>query len=351
MFTLDTKHKKPLIEADSLHGFILENSVSMTQDMQKYKGIITGALNEASGVFDDSVRLAMNEASKSGLISAIKTYQSIIGIVKNFKVLLSNEYESVIAMNKKVVEKYEPLIKQLDMRDITRISYEMPSYTLNSLKLGEMVARLLDALKTKLKVDLNGDYDNLEGIVTDYTKNSDKYVTEVKRSVLGVSTTLNVDGDFYSIAQNQLVTAKVLETKWFSTDIFEILKYPELNFYDIDEVIFLLENEVAKIQDTIQRLYTDIDNNGTNSTYYTSLNSNIAIIQSILFGLGMSYIEDILNYKLQLFTEKSVNYRRVVINSYNKMLKNPIGTINESYKPHADEAIGSLHLECVLHKK
>jgi hypothetical protein len=260
-----------------------------------------------------------------------------IDILVALKNVITMEVGYLKSANKRVIESYEPLLKRLDRH---KYGYQVPEYTLDNLEADDVLKRVLELLSKKFSLNVFGPipmgFDEVNNAVIKYTKNVDNYYWELRRETLGIPNSANAT-DFFGIVRSFLVADNNLQMKRIGDDLFANLRAAFINIESIDMVISLVQKEIF----SIYSFKTQIENN-TGNEYTDSVYANAIVIRTNLIGTCLTYIEDILKMKITIFEEMCINYRKVIIDGYEKISVDP-ESAEGIYTPNSDTALASRH--------
>jgi len=317
----------------SMKVAFFEAGIDFTQSMDKFNSIVESALESSNYVYNEHVQESMNAYSVECLNKSAAIIETSIDILVAFKNIIVGEMQYLKGMNRKVIELYEPLLKRLDRH---KYGYQIPEYTLENLEPDEILTRVLDLLGKKYNLNVLGrdaiSFDQVDNAIVKYTKNADEYYDELKRVVLGVPNSANIS-NFFSIVRELLVKDNNLQMKRIGDGLFTDFRVAALNLESIDRVINLLQKESSDILSYKSQIEHVVGDEYTHSVY-----TNAIVIRTNMIGAALSYIEDIIKYKITIFEEMCINYRKVIIDGYNKISKDP-ESIEGIYTPDTDTGI------------
>jgi len=325
---------KPII-IQTMSDIINESNIVIANLVSTYSDKFKKALNENSNVYDEKASSILAEASKEVVSSIISEYEKILNSATSLKTKVSDTLSKLNAENKKLIEKYKPM---LDVLDTSNISYEISKYSLDKFQIGAMIS---------------GIYNTLENNINEETKPNLKDIDEIlKKNILGVSPTIDISS-FYDTARSMLVDIKSKETKLFSSSIYEELLNATsyLNEEDIyNNLVSAISNKISKIKKMQQELILIKDAN--TDEYSNNTMVNFCMFKKYVFTSGITIIEDIINLKLNIIGELCSDYRKIIINTYNTVSdgSEKINTSN-IYKPEDDYFIEMAYIECVSNRE
>lgn len=308
-------------------------------DHLKLDSVITTALQESNQVYDGHVQNSLREYSIESLNKAMGILETTIDIISAFKNIVAGEMAQFKAINKRVIETYEPLLKRLDRH---KYGYQIPEYNLENLEAIDILTRVLNLLSKKFNFNLYGpgaiNCDEVESAITRFKRNYNEYHEDLKRAILGVPNSASID-DFPGIVRSFLVSDNNLQMKRIGDDIFNDLRSAEIGIDSLDNVIGLLQKEIFGILE-----HKAVVENGTGNDYVNSVYTNAIIIRTNLIASSLTYIEDIIKIKIHIAEEMCINHRKVIIDGYEKISKDPES--NEGiYLPNNDPEIVKTHSE------
>ena len=335
MFSSDKLPTSKPIIIQTMSDIINESNIVIANLVSTYSDKFKKALNENSNVYDEKASSILAEASKEVVSSIISEYEKILNSATSLKTKVSDTLSKLNAENKKLIEKYKPM---LDVLDTSNISYEISKYSLDKFQIGAMIS---------------GIYNTLENNINEETKPNLKDIDEIlKKNILGVSPTIDISS-FYDTARSMLVDIKSKETKLFSSSIYEELLNATsyLNEEDIyNNLVSAISNKISKIKKMQQELILIKDAN--TDEYSNNTMVNFCMFKKYVFTSGITIIEDIINLKLNIIGELCSDYRKIIINTYNTVSdgSEKINTSN-IYKPEDDYFIEMAYIECVSNRE
>lgn len=335
MFSSDKLPTSKPINIQTMSDIINESNIVIANLVSTYSDKFKKALNENSNVYDEKASSILAEASKEVVSSIISEYEKILNSATSLKTKVSDTLSKLNAENKKLIEKYKPM---LDVLDTSNISYEISKYSLDKFQIGAMIS---------------GIYNTLENNINEETKPNLKDIDEIlKKNILGVSPTIDISS-FYDTARSMLVDIKSKETKLFSSSIYEELLNATsyLNEEDIyNNLVSAISNKISKIKKMQQELILIKDAN--TDEYSNNTMVNFCMFKKYVFTSGITIIEDIINLKLNIIGELCSDYRKIIINTYNTVSdgSEKINTSN-IYKPEDDYFIEMAYIECVSNRE
>lgn len=345
LFTLEKKNLR--VESDMIidrsknnfKSVINESNIDFDSYMNKYKSAIETSLMEANYVYNEHVQLTLKDHCINTLGNIIKTFETSIDILTTYKNILMEEMDYIKKVNKRVIEAYEPLLKRLDRH---KFSYQIPEYTLGNLEPEDIYIRVINFIDKKVGLTVFGPdgyrFESLKSVINRYEKNLHVYDEELKREVLGVPNSFNIN-DFNSIVRSFLVKENNLQTKRIGDELFKTLREIYIDSKSIDNVIQYIQKEIFDV--TSFKL--EISNKATNC-YIDSIITNALVVRSNMIIKCLEYIEDIIKMKIAIFEEMCINYRKVIITGYERISKDPESK-EGLYNPHNDEEILEKHSE------
>jgi len=335
LFSSDKLPTSKPINIQTMSDIINESNIVIANLVSTYSDKFKKALNENSNVYDEKASSILAEASKEVVSSIISEYEKILNSATSLKTKVSDTLSKLNAENKKLIEKYKPM---LDVLDTSNISYEISKYSLDKFQIGAMIS---------------GIYNTLENNINEETKPNLKDIDEIlKKNILGVSPTIDISS-FYDTARSMLVDIKSKETKLFSSSIYEELLNATsyLNEEDIyNNLVSAISNKISKIKKMQQELILIKDAN--TDEYSNNTMVNFCMFKKYVFTSGITIIEDIINLKLNIIGELCSDYRKIIINTYNTVSdgSEKINTSN-IYKPEDDYFIEMAYIECVSNRE
>lgn len=326
-----------------LYACVLETTSALTSKTARYNDLLKQVLSENGGVYDDSVKLVLTESSKDVAVQVIDDAQSALSSFQQIRTSIASTLAKLQKENAAVVQQYQPLLKQLDT---SKCSYTVSKYSLEKLSAAEMLTALNTCVNEHLGFSLNKadqPADVLETIIQNFQTGMVDALNCMQHDLLGAAPTFTISS-FLDAAKNILVDPKATVTSYFNDAAFGTL----LNLVDqfpgaeeVDAIIAELQNHVVELRQV--KVVQGVDDDGQEY-------SNAAVVQffvtrKIAFCQGLTYIAEILKLKCAVLEQASINYRRVIISTYNKLLR-PGNVVTEAYNPSSDDTIGVFYAEC-----
>jgi hypothetical protein len=308
-----------------------------------YRLQLESVLEENGRVFNDAVKAVLTEATKDMTNQLTADAESVLSSVKKIRSTLSTTLSQINKQNNEVVTKYEPLIRQLDA---SRSAYTVRSYNLSNLATSDILARVMSCVANDLNLDpkrMTEPTATLEQLIADYNKMGQDAVHCLKRAVLGVANTVDVSQNFFQMVTDALVSPTATETRSFTNDTFGTLANMTDDFQasEMDAVVAELENHINEIRD-LKR----INLSSTGNEYGNSVMVQYLITRKMAICTALSLVAEVLNTKASVYEQMSVDYRKIIINTYEKLIAPAGGFVQEAYDPQSDDLIGLFHMEC-----
>lgn len=329
----------------SLHEYFIE-AAELTGNLLAEADYAVGtAIPEGNGRIDShAVKYTLMDQAQAMAENAVRIYEICTDIFRKLKFVMSEELAYIESVNKQVVNTYQPLLMQLDRH---KYGYQIPNYTLDNLNPDEMFHRMRHTVKNKFLLDVDS-WDSTEKLLNaihKYEKNLPEYLIELKRSVLGVPSSFNLSGaSFFEMARTFLVKENDMPMRRIGNDIFEAINTTIKDINDIDGVIVHISLDMGEARNFL----SSFKHRGNDSSreYETFTHARAMSLKAMLMGLGFSFIEDVIKLKINVIHEKSINYRKVLIDAYETISKDPESK-EGLYTPVKDIITESDNPECL----
>jgi hypothetical protein len=332
---------------DNVYNVMLESNGAIVTKVSRYYDYLQETMTKNGNVYDDSVKTILTESAKDVTAQLITDLDASLDAFQQVKASVKQDLGQIVRDNTDVVQKYQPLLKQLS--NATKSSFTIPKYSTDKLDTVGMLTQLTTCIKTIIGLDpkiINGPVETLEQVSDNYNKNPEESMATIKRSILGVPKTILVTDNFYELARNMLVDPKATETKYFNDDVFNSLLGIgfDIQVNEVDAVIAELNNEIVELRELKKTLLNPGDE------YTSSVISKFFIVRKMAICYGLSLIVEVIQLKCRVIEEKSVNYRKIVINTYESLISPNGNQITEAYVPSNDVDIELFHEECSVER-
>jgi len=332
---------------DQLNHAMIESNHITSMKVKLYGGLLSEALSKNDGVYDESVTTILTEASKDIIEDVINDANETISGFEKIRSSVKMTLDTLKKANSDVTHRYQPLLKQVD---VSKVSYTVPRYNLDTLSTSELLSRAKAVIEDVLELDTKNvtkPIDEIERINDAYYKCGMGNITEtLKKALLGVPSTITVGDSMYTRVRDSLVDPTATETRYFTDEVFATLLSVDsyINIDEINAIILELENEIINCQES-KKIFLDEGNE-----YAGSIITKFFVNRKMAMCYTLSLIVEVIRIKSEILEELSVNYRRIVINTYDTVQNraDPFNKLNESYLPHADSEIGILYTECAI---
>lgn len=357
MFTFTTtkpdSSQKIIGLQESINDFLSvvnEANIDEATLISGYKKLMTETLASNDNVYNDDVKTVLTESSKDTTSSMVTTIENMIKSFHNISANIKETYSGLSKINKEVVQKYQPLLRQLNT---TKCSYQVPSYNFDNLATSDMLSRLMDCINKDIGMNVyskSADQDEIASSSSYCNTNRSDVSDSVKRAVLGVSPTINVANSFYKIARDLIVDPTIVNTYSFSESTFdELLNSDSIaQVTEIDAIIMMMTNELSEVKKLKENVLSVDSQDG--SEYTNNQKVQFYVTRRLILANGLILISEIIRLRTKILEEKCSIYRKIVINTYEKLTgkTGSYGKLEETYDPANDKSIEFIHLECAI---
>lgn len=348
MFAFETKqnnnavHTSQLLsQTNTMMTVVLEATMSFADVYARDKAAIDNILTESDGVFTDDIYNVLNQTSDALLKNALGHYSKLINNIKVLRDEIVKKNQEWTESNRMIIDKYRPLMKRFHT---SKFTFTMPEYNFEFAKPDDAIIRVMNLINDSFGFGYSNDFRTIEGAVARYFKGYEKYSTSIKRAILGVPDSVEVDYSFYQFFKSQLVSNQN-RTVSFTDEVFSLLQKNYINITDIESILSKLEGEFRAINALREKRAFGM----SIAEYDIHVMVKAASVKLILLSVAVSIIEDIIKLRIQAQSSYFDTIRKAIVSTYQTAVAQKTTTQQET--PTDNPNIGFLFTECATHPK